>query len=196
MGYLLHISLIVSGVIGFGGLSANASDDCQTELKQHHRYDDLSKVLTCLQRRIAALEKQLQVQETSDATGSAYGFRAGTYEGFGDGVLYELSGPTKVGNREGWSLRNSDGTFNVRWYTGPPEKHPVDIPASWVSKLVDGIHYGRIGTVDKNSHKGIYRYWRTGKLMSGASSASGKGLTVTNYKGTTPSDSFTLTLRE
>lgn len=159
----LHVfgSLILSA--GLWVPVALALEDCNTSPKSGQ---DIAETLQCLDRNIKSLAQQPGggSSGSSGPSGSVAlsgRYMAGTYLSPDGKQKFQVTGPTKIGNREKWQLSSDDGTIQIPWITGAPKGHPMLLGAKIADELSEAYDYGRMGkTSDIDSSR-----WRQGRLI-------------------------------
>lgn len=138
---------------------------------------DISKALQCLDRNIKSLAQtpggRSPVSPGSVSLSGKY--TAGVYTSPDGKKQFKLSGPTKLGDREKWTLNSDDGTIDLSWITGPPNGHPTLLGTKLMNELSAAYDYGRVGkqaTIDNN-------WWIAGHLIGATPSSD--GLTVSRF---------------
>ncbi len=138
---------------------------------------DISKALQCLDRNIKSLSQQPVGGSSGPAASVPLSgkYVAGTYTSPDGKLKFQLSGPTKMGDREKWQLSSDDGTIQVTWITGIPQGHPMLLGTKLIEELSSAYDYGRMG---KQSYIDA-SYWMQGRLIG--VTPTNDGLTVSRF---------------
>lgn len=139
---------------------ALALEDCNTNPKSGQ---DIAEALQCLDRNIKSLAQQSgpgSPSQSGNITMSGK-YVAGMYTSPDGKQKFQLSGPTKIGDRERWQLNSDDGTIQISWITGVPKGNPLLPEDETTDKLSPAYDYGRLGK--ESAIEGVW--WMRGGLI-------------------------------
>lgn len=148
---------------------------------------DITKALQCLDRNIRTLgSPTVSLSSSPIASVSLSGkYIAGVYTTPGGKRRFTLSGPTKLGDREKWTLTSDDEEVDLSWITGPPKGHPMLLGTKLADDLSSAYDYGKLGKTSNIASK----WWTQGRLIGITSSSD--GLTISRFHNDPSKDDLT-----